>query len=254
MSRLKKKESSGGGSPGWMTTFSDLMSLLLTFFILLYSMSTMDVEKFRQISISLQSVLMGIDAPDIIDGGSSNEPIPIDAELEMNDYIDTLIPEEIRQMYEKVNEYITKKELDAQVVVSMTTQGVFVDIKAAILFESGSSELKESGYGILTELEGLINDFDNDIVIEGHTDNVPTNSLVHPTNWELSTARAVTVVRHLSETEGIDPSRLAALGYGEYKPIAPNDNTLNRASNRRVNILIVFEEGSEDVDGTSGND
>ena len=245
MSRLKKKESSGGGSPGWMTTFSDLMSLLLTFFILLYSMSTVDVEKFRQISISLQSVLMGIDAPDIIDGGSSNEPIPIDEELEMNDYVDSLIPEEIRQMYAKVNEYIKQEELDAEVVVSMTTKGVFVDIKAAILFESGSSELKESGHIILTKLEGLIKDFDNDIVIEGHTDNVPTNSLVHPTNWELSTARAVTVVRHLSEIEKIDPTRLAAIGYGEYRPKAPNDSALNRAANRRVNILIIFDEGSE---------
>ena len=249
--KSRKNELSGGGAPGWMTTYSDLMSLLLTFFILLYSMSTVDAEKFKNITISLQAVLMGIDAPTIIEGGSDDKPIPIDEKLEINDYIDSFLTGEIREMYEKVSDYVTKENLDAQVAVSMNQQGVFVDIKVAILFEPGSAELKSSGYQVLNQLEGLINDFDNDIVIEGHTDNVPTNSAIHPSNWELSTARAVTVVRFLSEVEKVDPKRLAAIGYGEYRPIAPNDTLVNKAANRRVNILIVFDKGSEYINGNS---
>lgn len=248
----KRKELSSGGAPAWMTTYSDLMSLLLTFFILLYSMSNVDVEKFKNITNSLQAILMGLDAPTIIEGGSDSEPIPIDQSLDMNNYIDAFITGEIREMYDKVSQYISEEDLDAQVAVSMNQQGVFVDIKVAILFEPGSAELKGSGYQVLNQLEGLINDFDNDIVIEGHTDNVPTNSEIHPTNWELSTARAVSVVRFLSEVEKVDPRRLAAIGYGEYRPIAPNDTTYNKAANRRVNILIVFDKGSEYINGDSG--
>ena len=118
-------------------------------------------------------------------------------------------------------------------------------MKDAILFESGRAELKPEGIEVLKKLEGLISDFDNELVIEGHTDNVPMTSGRFPSNWELSTARAVTVVRYLSESLDIDPGRLSAVGYGEYRPIKPNDTAENRAANRRVNILIIFNEESD---------
>jgi chemotaxis protein MotB len=247
MSRKKfSKEGSSGGAPGWMTTFSDLMSLLLTFFILLYSMSTVDAQKFRNITYSLQEALSGLGGPSILEGEISNELLPIeDTRTITENNIGELIPKEILDMYEKVSDYLAENELDANVAVRMNTQGVFVNIKEAILFESGSAELKESGIELLTQLEGLINDFNNDIVIEGHTDNVASNTLFYPSNWELSTARAVTVVRYLSEVEMINPSRLSARGYGEYSPIAPNDTAQNRAINRRVNMFIVFDKEGE---------
>ncbi len=251
---FKKKDNGGGGAPGWLTTYSDLMSLLLTFFILLYSMSTIDVKKFRDISYSLQSVLAGIGQPNPIAGGQvDGSQIPIEDYIDENNNMDMEVPDQVRQMYDKVMDYVSDKGLDAKVAVTANKRGVFVDIKEAILFEPGKAELKESGIQVLKQLEGLINNFDNELVIEGHTDNVPMNSYQYPSNWELSTARAVTVLRYLSEEENVDPKRLSAVGYGEYQPIAPNNNAVNRSANRRVNILIIISEEGETNGSTSSN-
>lgn len=251
--RFKNKENKSSGSASWMTTFSDLMSLLLTFFILLYSMSTIDLEKFKSISYSLQSILTGLGEPTIIEGQDSKEPIFFYEDNDDDDSSNITMKEEILVMYDKVQDYIANEELDAKVSVSMNKRGVFVDIKEAILFPSGSAEIKESGLRVLKQLEGLINDFNNDIVIEGHTDDVPIRSILYPSNWELSTARAVSVVRYLSEVEKVNPKRLSAIGYGEYRPIVPNDNNENRGINRRVNILIIFDEESDDVNDSRDN-
>lgn len=244
--KFSKKTGGMGGAPPWMTTYSDLMSLLLTFFILLYSMSTIDAQKFRNITYSLQEALSGLGGQSILEGEVSNELLPIEETTSISENtIGELIPKEILDMYEKVSDYLAENKLDANVTVRMNTQGVFVNIKEAILFGSGSAELKESGLELLMQLEGLINDFDNDIVIEGHTDNIVSKTILYPSNWELSTARAVSVVRYLSEVEMINPSRLSARGYGEYSPIASNDTAQNRAINRRVNMFIVFDKEGE---------
>lgn len=246
MSRREKKDSGGGGgAPGWMTTFSDLMSLLLTFFILLFSMSNVDADKFNDVTNSLRSSFLG-GGESILDGAKIQEYIVPMESSEMGadgegGVVLDLIPREIYEMYEKVGEYLEENDLDDSVSFSLDSKGVYVNIKDSILFDSGSAALKDDGMDFLSQLEGLINDFENDIVIEGHTDNVPIRNGLYPTNWELSTARAVTVVRHLSEVEDIAPERLSARGYGEYSPIAPNDTPENRASNRRVNVFIVID-------------
>ena len=245
MSRLKKKDSGGGGSPPWMATLADMMQLLLTFFILLYSMSNVDEEKFASVSTSLQMQFMNFSgqSPSIIDGYEGVQPMPIqESTIVTEDAIVEEISPEVIEMYEKVGNFLIENELEAEVSVRLSSEGVFVDIKEAILFDSGSAKLKDSGLTILKQLEVLINDFDNDIVIEGHTDNIPITSVTYPTNWELSTSRAVSVVRYLSEVVGVDPTRLSARGYGEYSPIATNDTPTNRALNRRVNMFIVFDE------------
>lgn len=249
MSRRKKK-SSGGPAP-WIVTYSDMMSLLLTFFILLYSISTVDAQKFKNITEYLQLALSGDGRPAIMDGGTEQITTPLDdapfAEAE-NPEDEQMEPAslEIQRMYQKVNSYIRDLELEAEVSVMMQSSGVFVEIKDAILFESGSAELKPSGVELLGKLEEMLNDFENDIVIEGHTDNVPMSSALYPSNWELSTARAVSVLRYLYEVKDVDPTRLSARGYGEYSPLVPNDSSENRARNRRVNLLIVFEREGVD--------
>lgn len=246
MSRLKKKDSGGrSGSPPWMATFADMMQLLLTFFVLLYSMSNVDVEKFASVTSSIQMQFMNYNggASSIIEGYEGTQVLPIqEATIVTDEPIVEEISPEVIEMYEKIGSFLIDNELEAEVSVRMNSEGVFVDIKEAILFDSGSARLKDSGLEVLNQLEGLINDFNNDIVIEGHTDNIPITSTMYPTNWELSTSRAVSVVRFLSEVEGVDPSRLSARGYGEHSPIAPNDTQENRALNRRVNMFIVFDE------------
>jgi len=118
-----------------------------------------------------------------------------------------------------------------------------VNIKEVILFEPGEAALKDGGKALLDTLEGLFLQFENEIVVEGHTDNVPNRSVFYPTNWELSAGRAMSVVRYLIEVKTVPAQRLSAIGYGEYRPIAANDTEANRALNRRVNLLIIMEEG-----------
>lgn len=247
MSRRKfnREEKASGGAPGWMTTFSDMMSLLLTFFILLYSMSNINAEKFKNISQSLQGVLSGLGYTNVMET-PENSPLPSDDIIDIDGSKDMRnIQEGIFLMHEKVADYISQEGLDAKVSVRMNKRGVFVDVKEAILFDPGSAKIKEGGIQVLKKLEGLINEFENEIVIEGHTDDVPMNTALYPSNWELSTARAVAVLRYLSEGADVDPKRLSASGYGEYRPLVPNNSVENRASNRRVHILIIFDEDGE---------
>lgn len=255
MSKNHKRKSQndtggGGGAPAWMATFSDMMTLLLTFFILLYSISSVDAVKFKSISESLQSVLMGEKSSSIIEEDGTVQDIPLNESNFEEDEIpndvlpeDTLVDEETLAMYERVEEYVTEKGLMADVTVSLNENGVFVNIKEAILFEPGKAALISGGQELLNSLEGLFLQFENKIVVEGHTDNVTQSSAMYPSNWELSSGRAIQVVRYLSEVKAVPNTRLSAVAYGEYRPLVPNDTPQNRALNRRVNLLIIMEGG-----------
>ncbi|MBC9824479.1 flagellar motor protein MotB [Carnobacterium inhibens] len=229
--RRKKKEiknnSSSGG--GWMTTFSDLMSLLLTFFILLYSMSSVSAEKFEAAAKSMQSAFGGgesmIEGSTVVDTETSEE---------------TIDPELVK-MYNEVVAFLEMKEMTSQASVEYDQDGIYVNIQESILFGSGSAIIADSGKNTLNDLGELIQQFDNAVVIEGYTDNVPMNNNNFSSNWELSTGRALSVLRYLSEERNVDPTRLAAKGYGEYHPIVPNDSESNKAKNRRVNIVLVYD-------------
>lgn len=246
MSRRRRREKSEqAGTPGWMTTFSDLMSLLLTFFILLYSMSSIDVIKFRNISYSLQAVLAGEGQTTIFEGQDSDAKIPDESKTVDSILEESQIKESTLRMYNQVSKFIEDEGLEADVTVSANRKGVFVDIKEAILFESGQADIKQGGKHVLDKLEKLFLSFPNEIVVEGHTDNVPINSSKYPSNWELSSDRALNVVRYLSETKSVPEDRLCATGYGEFRPIAPNDTPENRAQNRRVNLLIIMDDEGE---------
>ncbi len=231
-----KPEKKSSGAPAWMVTFSDLMSLLLTFFILLYSMSDIDSDKFRDISQSIQGVFSGSGKTEIFDKEAS-----IIDEME-NPLESEEVESGLVKIHNKVSDYIDEHNLGKEVSVNMNEKGVFVDIKEAILFDPGSAKIKPGGIDVLKKLTGLLKSMTNEIVVEGHTDNVPIGRANYGSNWELSADRAVSVVRHFSEIENIDPSRLSAVGYSEFRPIADNTTAENKALNRRVNILIILDE------------
>ena len=235
--RRKKKEtknnSSSGG--GWMTTFSDLMSLLLTFFILLYSMSSVSAEKFEAAAKSMQSAFGGGES--MIEGSTV---VDIETEKITETSEETIDPELVK-MYNEVVAFLEMKEMTSQASVKYDQDGIYVNIQESILFGSGSAIIADSGKNTLNDLGELIQQFDNAVVIEGYTDNVPMNNNNFSSNWELSTGRALSVLRYLSEERNVDPTRLAAKGYGEYHPIVPNDSESNKAKNRRVNIVLVYD-------------
>lgn len=239
--RRKKKEtsSSSSGGGGWITTFSDLMSLLLTFFILLYSMSSVSLEKFQEASQSIQSALNG--GASVIEG-STVEDVETKIETET---IEEIIDPELIEMYNEVVAFLKTNEMTAQASVEYDKDGIYVNIQESILFGSGSAIIADSGKNTLNNLGELIQKFENDVVIEGYTDNVPMYNADFSSNWELSTGRALSVLRYLSEERNVIPTRLSAKGYGEYHPSVPNDSEENRAKNRRVNIVIVYDQQEE---------
>lgn len=242
MARRKRKKQEEDNSGGWLTTFSDLMSLLLTFFILLFSMSNVSEAKFSSASQSIQKALVGEAGGDSIleESGISN----LDTGNGTGDSEDEAtndIPQQVTRMYEEAMAIIEAEGIGDQISVSSDQDGVYLDIQESILFDSGQAQISAIGQETLDSLTGLLKFSDNDIIVEGFTDNVPMNSVKYPSNWELSTGRAMSVVRYLVEENNIEPSRMSGRGYGEFNPVVPNDTDENRSKNRRVNIVLVYQ-------------
>lgn len=231
----KKEEEQGGGAPEWMVTFSDAMTLLMVFFILLFSMSTIDEKKEAQLTTAFNNVF----------NGGGNNPIlgeSVGEDILMNNE-DQLDQNQENELYETLldtlKDLIHQKELQDYISVERVERGVSVVLVDSLLFQSGRADLKAESKELLIDIAGVLNEIDNQIIIEGHTDNVPINTYMFSSNWELSTARAVVVTRFLVENANVNPVRISAQGYGEFRPIVSNDTAENKAKNRRVNILIL---------------
>lgn len=244
MSRRRKKTAGNGGGASWITTFSDLMSLLLTFFILLFSMSNISDDKFNQAAQSLSSSLIGggegimdgVIVPFEDDNTGTNETVVPAEELEAPGLDPALI-----EIYNQVLNFVEKNELEDKVIITADQKGIYVNISNAILFGKESASISREGRSVLKSVGKLLNQLDNRVVIEGYTDDIPNAYGQYPTNWELSVGRAVSVLRYLNENEHVDARRLSAVGYGENQPLAPNNSEENRARNRRVNIVVIYE-------------
>ncbi|NLK73554.1 MAG: OmpA family protein [Clostridiales bacterium] len=242
MPKKQKGDESKSGAPGWMTTYSDMMSLLLTFFILLYSFSSLDAKKFQDVANALQAVLTGQSNITIFDE-STPADTSVDAPVAVPDEDD--FEYEIQEVYEQVKKYLEQEGLDAQVSVTMNKRGISIDIKERVLFDLGKADIKQESKVILDKVGQLLKIIDRDVVVEGHTDNLPINTFEFKSNWELSVIRAVNVLRYFVEVQGIDPRRISATGYGEYQPITSNETDAGKAMNRRVNILLLVYPENE---------
>lgn len=230
----KKEEEQGGGAPEWMVTFSDAMTLLMVFFILLFSMSTVDAQKEKQLSNAFNNVFNG--------GGSNpimGEGVGEDVLLNDGQSMEETLEQKQQSLMDILNGIIDDKGLEDFISVQKVERGVSVILVDSLLFQSGSADLKAESRPTLMDISKVLNEIDNQIIVEGHTDNLPIHTYLFSSNWELSTARAVVVTRFLVESAGVNPTRISAQGYGEFRPIAPNDTAENKAKNRRVNILIL---------------
>ena len=293
MARKKKPEEAPAGAPAWMATFSDLMNLLLCFFVLLFSMSSTDTAKYNEIveavtsSFSIfsgggsaldQGILissgvsqlnelaeyysnLAVDNAAKEDGTKGGNGKPADGKTEnktennnkteehkeiSKDEAVKKYQKELKETaeknYEKASEAINQFKLNDMVQLRMDTSYNYIglSIDGYFLFDSGSAELKKGADKVLDKAAGILMKFkDADIVIEGHTDNVPqTNTVKYKNNLWLSGARAMTVLEYLTEVEHMDPKKLSASGKGEYEPIASNKTAEGRQKNRRVEIKI----------------
>lgn len=243
----RNKKSKGGGLKGdeWLATYSDTVTLLLTFFVLLYSMSSVDSEKTKSISNAFTSMMSGENGDSIMEYNLYNGEVPLIGG-ETDEYI--LDGEELteqKKLYNNIKEFVTQNNLQDVVEIIDDERGVAMQLRDNILFETSSSDLKEDSKEILNKLASIISPIDNPILIEGHTDNRSINTSKYPSNWELSTDRAVNVVRYFVEVMGQEPKRFSAIGYGEFQPVASNDTYENMSKNRRVDILIVTADKEE---------
>jgi chemotaxis protein MotB len=227
-------DDAGGGE--WLATYGDLVTLLLCFFILLFSMSTVDNKKIRQAISSLNSMgIMG-------QSGSVNENIGNTiSNLDIYNAID--VQEEMDDIYTKVKEVVDSKGLANDVQIEKVGAGVLLRFKDEILFDVGQADLKINAKNTLQRLGEILKAHDKNIRVEGHTDNVPINTARFRSNWELSTSRAISVVKYFTEEltaeQRIDPKKFEVSGYGEYHPIATNDSEQNKQKNRRIEITIL---------------
>lgn len=259
MARQKKQEEVAPGAPAWMATFSDLMNLLLCFFVLLFSMSTVDAQKFQAMAESFSQTFS------IFDGGATaiGDGVLISNGVsqlnELDEYInstgktaesesepvDTFEEFEKKQMEqaetlaENVEQVVKEERLDGEVDIEFTSQYVSLTLNGALLFDSGSAQLKEEAKPVLDKVAKILAKYgESTIEIEGHTDNVPISNAKFANNNELSSFRALAVFDYFMETTSLDPSVIKHSGRGEYVPVADNTVPEGRAKNRRVEIKI----------------
>ncbi len=222
---------------GWLATYADTVTLLLTFFVLLYSFSTVDAEKFRQISSSFQSMFSGKPDASMLELNIASGEVPIVGEQQPT--TDSQI-DPTKQIYDDITSFIKENKLEDEVKVYENHKGINIELKEAILFDTGKAILRNDSIGVLNKINDLMGKVSSSIIIEGHTDNVPIKTSQFPSNWHLSSARAISVLDYFLVTKGqSNPGRFSVQAYGEYSPIVANDTPEHRAMNRRVNIIIL---------------
>ena len=231
----------GGGAPEWMVTFGDLMSLLLTFFILLLSFSNMDVVKYRQMLGSMKDAF-GVQKAD-----ATALEKPTGSLFSDVGGLPGQDPNElkIKKIMQELKKLVKEERLEHMVNIERKERGVLMRIKGELMFRSGDAHVRYTFQKTLRKISKAIEKVDNQIIVEGHTDDLPIRTGRFPSNWELSSARAGAVVRYLSQNPKIDAKRFTAVGYADTKPIVPNTNAINRSKNRRVELLFVDNKSKE---------
>lgn len=268
----KRQEEPKKGAPAWQSTFSDLMNLLLCFFVLLFSMSTVDAEKFEMVIASLQSsmsilpaggsaigdgnmVSAGVNQLEFLDSyyndlANSQTMNENDVDGEEKDVSDAYKEQELaesEQMAEEVQNAVNQYGLQDLVEVDFNAEYVQISLSGAILFESGSAEFVSDAKPVLDKISKILDNYDKNVIeVEGHTDNVP---IVSPGKYEdndvLSMYRALNVADYIRDASSLNPAHIKSSGRGEYMPIADNSTAEGRTLNRRVEIKIYNSYNSD---------
>lgn len=238
--RRRKKHEGHEDGERWMVTYADMITLLLVFFIILYSMSSLQLDRFNALVQSLRTAFSG----DAVVNQSMNPPtttynIPIDAQTQPKSQESQNDKQKLDKLYTQLENYIKKNHLENDVELKNMVTGVQVTVKDHILFDLGKADIKPEAKPLLKKLGGILTIVDNHIRVEGYTDNHPIGpGSPFASNWDLSGARAENVMLYLINVDQIKPERMSFVGFGEYSPRVPNDTETHKAMNRRVNIVI----------------
>lgn len=254
MARKHAEEPEKENSERWLLTYSDLITLLMIFFVVMYSMSKVDANKFQAVAESLNNAL----------GGGTPSKMEISTSPSGPSFLETFNappkPSETKDSSEqnqqnagqgnvdtenmtieaikkKLDKFAADNGIQTKLISSIEERGLVISIQDTLLFESGSAEITPRAREILEKIINVLASAPNYVKVEGHTDNLPISTARFPSNWELSVLRATNVV-HIMQGK-IATDRLSATGYGEYRPIAKNDTEAGQAMNRRVDLVIL---------------
>ena len=235
----------GRSAPLWMVTFADLMSLLLTFFILLLSFSQLDPVKFKEVSGSIE-MAFGVQEINPVYESPKGETIIQTNNTAQKGYGNLVV--KLHEMTESTQAKKAGAEAKIDIEVFEDYRGIVLRCSDGGMFAPGRAELSPTAWPFLDDVIGAIDGEKVDVQVEAHTDNDPITSKRFETNWHLSAARSVAVVQYLKEAGGLTPSRLLATGRGDSIPIVPNINKRNRAKNRRVEIIFTRQAEKKVMD------
>ncbi|MCK5140201.1 MAG: flagellar motor protein MotB [Thermodesulfovibrionia bacterium] len=232
MAKRKSKEEEADVMK-WMVTFSDLITLLLTFFVLLLTMCSLEAGKVQQFQAACTDA-MGV----LLEGKFSEVQERIISSS--NKHIDeqALKMENLLRQFSGIKTMLISKDKGGRLKFKELERGLSIVIRDDLLFGSGKSEINPEGISVLRDIGSKFENFEGRVIVEGHTDNVSISTEKFPSNWELSTGRAVSTVKYLTEELGVSPVVLSAAGYGDTKPRASNDTPDNRSKNRRIEIVL----------------
>lgn len=264
MPRKRQEEPEKDNHERWLLTYSDLITLLMVFFVVLYSMSQIDANKFKAVAESLSIAFGGGSASQVNVGSSASGPSIFETGSPKSQSTQQGTTEEITDnmntagsgiksgqgnadaenmtiegIKSKLDKFAADNGIQAQLVSSIEERGLVISIQETLLFESGSADITPRAREILDKINTVLATAPNYIKVEGHTDNLPINTGRFPSNWELSVLRATNVLHIMAAPGAISPDRLSAAGYGEYRPVASNDTVEGRARNRRVDLVIL---------------
>jgi chemotaxis protein MotB len=232
----KKKHEEHENHERWLVSYADFITLLFAFFVVMYSISSVNEGRYRTVSESIKAALNPMHAPP-----AGNRPFQVGDVKPA-----TIVPslelsrdQVIRRLQVVMRSVNQVTQVSVQPVVEQRIGEAVLTISDNVLFKSGEATLQPDALPFLRGLAGVLLELDRHVRIEGHTDNVPIRSAQFPSNWELSAARAVMIVRTLSELYGVPAKHLAAIGYADTRPLAANLNPEQRAKNRRVEVVIL---------------
>lgn len=230
----------------WLLPYSDLMTLLLAMFIVLFGMSSVNAEKFKAVSDAFNNVLSG--GSGILDQSSFNsndmqsfkvQPKPDDVKASVNE-LRRREQENLEGLKKQLDNYIKQNGLTNDLDTKLNQSQLMITISDKALFPSGEAEVKPDARKLAEAISDMLEQFpDYEVIVSGHTDNIPISNKEYPSNWDLSSARALNFMKILMLNTQLDPQKFSAIGYGEYHPVSTNESAVGRAQNRRVEVSII---------------
>lgn len=253
---LKREPEKHANHERWLVSYADFITLLFAVFVVLYAMGQSDKKKVEEVMQAIQQsfgmATTGATAPKInVIASQEITVIPsLKPEIKMspigrprNGQAKARAEEkDFRQIKSAVEAYLVKQGAQSKVTLEITRRGLIVSLKEAGFFNSGQANIKPEAYELINTIAEVMTQYNNPLRLEGHTDNVPINTSQFPSNWELSTARATQGLKYLIKNFDVDPNKISATGYAEFRPISDNTTSEGRAKNRRVDLVMLSGE------------